>query len=168
MQTGYIYAREQNYDVAVQFDGDGQHNAEYINDLVSIIKNNNVDLCIGSRFVKSDEEGFKSTRARRLGIKLISSLIKLVTGQRIWDPTSGFRACNRKVVEIFSKSYPSEFPEPESSVRLINAGFSVKESPVQMKDRQGGVSSIRTWRNLYYMINVCLSILVESIRKNAN
>jgi len=166
MQTGYKYAYENGYDIAVQFDGDGQHNSEYIPILIKPILSNKNDFVIGSRFIQSSQEGFKSTKMRRLGIKIISFTIKLVTGRTIFDPTSGFRACNRKIIKFFANNYPTEYPEPESITKLLRNNFSVKEIPVKMNERKTGTSSIKRWKNVYYMINVCLSILIEGIRKN--
>lgn len=164
VQTGYRYALENNYDIAIQFDGDGQHNVDYIEKILKSIINKQADLVIGSRFVEDNNEGFKSTKARRFGIRIISTLIKFVTGKTISDPTSGFRACNKGVIKLFSETYPIEYPEPPSSVKLLRNGYVIKEVPVIMNERKLGVSSIKRWKSVYYMINVCLSILIESIK----
>lgn len=161
VQTGYKYAFDNNYDVAIQFDGDGQHDEKYIDLLIEEIKKGN-DFVIGSRFV-SELSKFKSTTTRRIGIKIISLLIKICTGRRIYDPTSGFRAGNRSVIEMFSKHYASEYPEPESTVELLNKGYKVSEIPVEMHEREFGTSSIKPLKSIYYMISVSIAIIITSI-----
>ncbi len=167
MQTGYKYALYHHYDIAVQFDGDGQHNVEYVSDIIQPILDKEVDFCIGSRFIDTNSDGFKSTQARRIGIKLISSLIKLMTSHVITDPTSGFRGANQAVIKMFAESYPTDYPEPETIATLLFNNIEIKEVPVKMNEREGGVSSIRAWKSVYYMVSVCFSILVKSTaRKN--
>ena len=163
VQTGYKYAYENNYDVAIQFDGDGQHDEKYIEKLVNEIEKGN-DFVIGSRFVQKLSQ-FTSTGARRLGIKFLSFLIKLCTGKKIYDPTSGFRAGNKKVIELFAKHYPVEYPEPESTVYLLRQKFKVKEIPVEMHERKFGTSSIRPLKSIYYMFSVSISIIVTNMYK---
>lgn len=163
MQTGYKFASYNDYDIAVQFDGDGQHNASCIENIVSDIKNNSADLVIGSRFL--DKEGFQSTLLRRMGIKYFSKLINLLTRQKVSDPTSGFRACNRKVIDLFADIYPIDFPEPESVVYLVRNGLRVREIPVIMNERLGGKSSIRNIKTVFYMIKVSLALLIDISRK---
>ena len=164
VQTGYKYAYDNNYDIAVQFDGDGQHDIKYVKDLIKPILENEVDFTIGSRFIKELSK-FKSTGARRLGIKVISFFIKFFTGKKIYDTTSGFRAVNKDIIEEFSWNYPTEYPEPVSTTTLLKERYSLKEVPVEMNEREGGISSIRAWKNIYYMINVVLSIFIVSIRR---
>lgn len=169
MQTGYKYALYNHYDIAVQFDGDGQHNIEYVSDIIEPILKNEVDFCIGSRFLDTQSDGFKSTQARRIGIKFISQLIKLMTGHVITDPTSGFRGADNSVIKMFAESYPTDYPEPETIAALLFNDVKIKEVPVKMNEREGGVSSIRAWKSAYYMISVCFSILVKSsVRKTTN
>lgn len=160
VQTGYKYALYNNYDIAIQFDGDGQHNVEYISQLIQQVEAGN-DLVIGSRFL-DNLTGFKSTKTRRVGIKLLSNLIKLCTGKKITDPTSGFRACNKKIIELFSMNYPYDYPEPDTIVKVIKKGFNVKEIPVIMNEREQGKSSINMLKSVYYMIKVSLSIIISS------
>lgn len=161
VQTGYKYALENNYDVAIQFDGDGQHDENYIDKLVDEITKGN-DFVIGSRFV-SDLSKFKSTGTRRMGIKFLSLLIKICTGKRIYDPTSGFRAANKRVIELFSKNYPTEYPEPESTTSLIRKKYKVSEIPVEMHERKHGTSSIKPLKSIYYMFSVSVAIIITSI-----
>ncbi len=163
VQTGYKYALENNYDIAIQFDGDGQHDENYIEDLIKSIESGN-DFVIGSRFIKK-LSNFTSTKSRQLGIKIISSIIKFTTKKKIYDTTSGFRAGNRKVIEIFSKYYPQEYPEPESVVVLLLNGLKVDEIPVNMRERKYGHSSIYLHKNIYYMISVCLSIIFTKLER---
>lgn len=163
VQTGYKYALNNNYDVAIQFDGDGQHDENYIDDLVDEIKEG-YDFVIGSRFI-SDLSKFKSSSTSRVGIKIISFLIKLCTGKKIYDPTSGFRAANKDVIKIFANHYPVEYPEPESTTELIKRGYKVTEIPVEMHEREFGTSSIKPLKSIYYMFSVSLSIIISSITK---
>lgn len=164
VQTGYKYALLNNYDIAVQYDGDGQHDISYVDDLIKELKTGKSDIVIGSRFT-GRLDSFKSTRLRRFGISIISKLIRITTGVKVTDPTSGFRAVNKNVIAHFANTYPKEFPEPESIVTLIRRGFVVKEVPVKMKERVAGVSSIRMWKSAYYMISVCFAIIVTSIKR---
>lgn len=164
VQTGYKYALENNYDTAVQFDGDGQHNIEYVKDIIEPIIKNKADMVIGSRFINNNNS-FKSNKMRRMGIKLISIFIKLVTGKKIYDTTSGMRAINKKLIKEFAMNYPTEYPEPVSTVEILKNRYVVEEIPVKMNERKKGMSSIRTWKCLYYMINVILSITVIGLRR---
>lgn len=163
VQTGYLYAKEKGYDIAVQVDGDGQHDAAFLENMADKLESENADMVIGSRFIS--KEGFQSSLARRIGIKYFSMLIKTLTGEVITDPTSGLRMIGRKGIEMFAADYPKDYPEPESTVAMLCRGMKVIEMPVIMKERQGGVSSIRFHKTLYYMIKVTLAILVERIRK---
>ena len=164
VQTGFKYALEHDYDIAIQFDGDGQHDVNYVETLVQPIIEGQADFVIGSRFVSELSE-FKSTGARRMGIKIISFFIKLFTGVKIFDTTSGFRAINKQIIKDFAQNYPTEYPEPVSTTELLKKGYKVKEVPVKMNERTGGLSSIRAWKSLYYMINVVLSIFIVSVRR---
>ena len=164
VQTGYKYAENMKYDIAIQFDGDGQHDPAYIKDLISEL-NKGFDMVIGSRFLKSEESEFKSSAARRVGIKIISFLIRILTGKRIYDPTSGFRACNKTVISYFANDYPTEYPEPVSEVTALKRKLKISETPVNMYERQGGRSSIHAWKNIYYMINVTLAMILESLKR---
>lgn len=166
VQTGYSYAVEKGYDIAIQVDGDGQHDPKYINELIEPIINNQADMIIGSRYI--NKQGFQSTLIRRLGIRYFSILIKLLTGTRITDPTSGFRACNFKIMEYFSIYYPIDYPEPESITALLRQGYRIKEIPVEMLERRSGLSSINFLKSIYYMVKVTLAILIDIIRKNKN
>ena len=163
VQTGYKYALEKGYDVAVQVDGDGQHDPSYLNKLAEAMISQQADMIIGSRFIEN--QGFQSTFMRRIGISYFTKMIKILTGKTITDPTSGFRMANREVIKIFSKEYPRDYPEPESIVALLRLNKKVAEIPVEMRERQGGESSIKLSNSIYYMIKVSLAILVECSRK---
>ena len=164
VQTGYKYAYENNYDYAIQYDGDGQHEISCVKDILKPLQNNEADLCVGSRFIDKNSSEFKSSTARRIGIKIISCLIKLTTGKTIYDVTSGFRAANKKIIERFAHTYPLEYPEPVTNAELLKQNIRVVEIPVQMHERETGQSSIHTWKNIYFMINIFLSILIVVFR----
>ena len=163
VQTGYKYAYENNYDIAIQFDGDGQHDVNFIPQICEPLINGQADMCIGTRYLDKSASKFQSTFMRRLGANIISTCIRIFTGKKITDPTSGFRAVNKNVIEEFSKIYPTEYPEPESTVSLLVNGYRVQEVPVSMNERTGGVSSIRFFKTVDYMIKVVLAIIIDSI-----
>lgn len=165
MQTGYKYAYYNDYDIAVQFDGDGQHDVRYVKNIINPIMNKEADMVIGSRFIKKELEGFKSSASRRVGINIISKFIKFATGKKIYDTTSGFRAVSKEIIYDFSISYPKEYPEPITTSEILKKKYEVKEVPVVMKERTGGVSSIRAWKSIYYMLNVCLALFVIKFRR---
>lgn len=159
VQTGHKYAKDNGYDVDVQFDGDGQHDINHVDTLLKQI-NQGSDVVVGSRFIKGHESKFQSSFMRRAGIKWLSKLIRFTTGKRVTDPTSGFRACNVKAINLFSQHYPTDYPEPESIVTAVKAGLKVDECPVEMNERQGGQSSIRAMSSIYYMIKVTIAMLI--------
>jgi len=163
VQAGYMYAYNNDYDIAVQFDGDGQHNASYLDDMVKKLEETDGDMVIGSRFI--EHEGFQSSGVRRIGIKFFTGLIKLLTGKKITDPTSGFRMVNRRLISLFAKDYPKDYPEPESEVTIISKGYKVEEIPVVMNEREEGVSSISMINGVYYMIKVSIAILIARFNK---
>lgn len=158
VQAGYVYARKNGYDIAVQMDGDGQHDVAYLEKLLEPIRKGEADIAIGSRFL--EKEGFQSSASRRAGINILSFLILLTTGRRIKDVTSGYRAVNRRFIEIYSRDYPMDYPEPEAIVSAIMHHGRICEVPVQMRAREGGVSSITVGKSVYYMIKVTLAILI--------
>ena len=163
MQTGFIYAKEKGFDVAVQVDGDGQHNPEDISRLLKPIIEGNADVSIGSRYI--EKKGDMSTFQRRMGIRIFKAIVSKIMGQKITDPTSGFRAMNSKIINLFSEVYPEDYPEPESLVILHLNGFTVEEVPVSMVKRGGGVSSIGGFGPVYYMIKVTLAIFIDLCKK---
>lgn len=163
VQTGYLYAYKNGYDFAVQFDGDGQHDAKFLHEMRDYMIEHKLNMLIGSRFI--EKEGFQSSGIRRFGIRYFSGLIKLMTKAKITDPTSGMRMVNREIIGIYADSYPKDYPEPESVVAILNMGKTVGEYPVVMRERTEGTSSISPLRSVYYMVKVTLAILVEMLRK---
>lgn len=162
LQTGYKFAKKYNYEIAVQIDGDGQHNAFDINALLKPIKDGQCDVVIGSRFINKD--GFQSTFFRRLGIHYFSIMIKLFTGVMISDPTSGFRASNRSAIRYYASYYPTDYASVESITSSIKNGLRVSEVPVVMEERTKGVSSISMRKSIYYMIKVSLAVIFSVIK----
>lgn len=163
VQTGYRYAYYHGYDIAVQFDGDGQHSASHLEDMVTTLIDTESDMVIGSRFI--EKEGFQSSGLRRIGIKYFTGLIKLLTGKIITDPTSGMRMVNKKLLEKFTDEYPKDYPEPESVVTILSEKYKVTEIPVVMNEREEGVSSISLKNSVYYMIKVSFAILIARMKK---
>lgn len=161
VQAGYRYAKKNHYDIAIQIDGDGQHDISYAEKMVEQIEAGEADAVIGSRFLK--KEGFQSSFSRRVGIRFLSKLIRVCTGVKICDVTSGFRAVNKSLIDIYSTDYSADYPEPEAIVSAVMYGATIKEIPVVMQERQSGKSSIRFWNSVYYMIKVTLAIIIRRI-----
>lgn len=167
VQTGYQYALNEGYDIAVQLDGDGQHPAQALLKMEPYLRTSEgepekADLVIGSRFIT--KEGFQSTGARRAGIAFLCTLIRWVSGTKITDPSSGLRMGNKNVIRLFAKWYPWDYPEPETIVTVAKSGFAIREVPVMMRERQGGRSSIgNPLKAVYYMVKVSAGILIEAI-----
>jgi len=164
VQTGFQYAVKFNYDIAVQVDGDNQHDVSYLKALCEPILDGQTDITIGSRFIKP-YTGYRSSLIRRCGINFFAWLISSLLKCRITDPTSGFRAFNMKAIKIYSRSYSKDFPEPEAIVVASRAGLKITEVPVQMRKRKAGHSSIRYLMTLYYMTKVTLAILLNMIKR---
>ena len=163
VQTGFRYAMNKGYDIALQFDGDGQHSAEEIHKLLEIVRSKEADVAIGSRF-RQKHDGFKSSLFRRMGIRMFEWFSYLLIRQRITDHTSGFRAYNRKALCFLANHYPTDFPEPEVIILLGKNGFKIRETFTQMHERKGGISSIPMTKGPYYMIKVMLAMFMSSIR----
>ena len=163
VQTGFIFAKREGYDIAFQFDGDGQHIASEIKKILDPVKNNYADVVIGSRFC-GDGGGYRSSLSRRLGIKVFEIVNSLLIKQKITDNTSGFRAYNRRAIHFLARNYPMDYPEPEAVLILGRNGFRLREIPVLMRERKGGRSSISGTGSLYYMIKVLLALLVCCFR----
>jgi glycosyltransferase involved in cell wall biosynthesis len=163
MQAGYKYALRENYDIAVQVDGDGQHLPSEISKLETVMEKTRADMVIGSRFFRKTT--YRQTLSRRLGILLFSFLIKLLTGEAVTDATSGFRLVNRRVIRLFANDYPTDYPEPEVLIPLKRNGFKIIETPVIMNSRSSGRSSITAVKSVYYMVKVIFAMLIEKIRK---
>ncbi len=163
VQTGYRYAKMNDYDIAVQIDGDGQHDARYLNDLVEPLVQDRADMVIGSRFLKY--QGYQSSLIRRLGIRYFGKLISMLGRSDFIDVTSGFRSCNRKIISEFCKYYPVDYPEPESLFSLNRKRYRIIEVPVAMNERTAGASSINSIRSVYYAVKVTLAILIDMFKR---
>jgi glycosyltransferase involved in cell wall biosynthesis len=163
VQSGIKYARNNDYDVVIQLDGDGQHPPSQIIKLLSAFEESGADVVIGSRFL--NKEGFQSSFMRRMGIKYFYRLNKLLTGNSIYDSTSGFRLLGGKAIAMAAQNYPDDYPEPESLIIFSKAGLKIKEVPVVMSHRLGGTSSISSVASVYYCIKVTISMLFSFIRK---
>lgn len=161
VQTGYRYARDNGYDVAVQIDGDGQHDVAFLAEMIKLIEDKQIDMVIGSRFV--EKEGFQSSELRRVGIKFLSNLAWVLTGVKVKDITSGYRVVNRWFINIFADDYPSDYPEPEAMVIAAVYGGKISEYPVVMRERENGESSITLKKSVYYMIKVTLAMLIRRL-----
>lgn len=164
VQTGFQVAFREGYDIACQVDGDAQHDPDYLPAIIAPVAEGKLDLCIGSRFLNAEATGFQSTAARRLGIRFFSVLLKTVTGIPLTDPTSGFRAANKKLIAHFAGYYPVDYPEPEVIQVARRIGARVGEVPVKMRKRLGGISSIRYLKTVYYMVKVTLAILIDTLK----
>lgn len=164
VQTGYQYAQQHGYDIAVQIDGDGQHDTSYLKQVIAPIEEGKADVVIGSRFITG--EGFQSSGIRRMGIRFLSTLIRICTGEKIIDVTSGFRAVGKEMIALYAGDYPYDYPEPEAIVMASMEGMRIQEVPVVMVERQSGVSSINAGRSIYYMMKVSIAvILCRCLRK---
>lgn len=163
MQTGYKYAAQSGYDLAVQLDGDGQHPPQELQKLIDEYLQFKCNIVIGSRFIV--KQGFQSSALRRMGIKYLHWISKILTGKNIYDITSGYRLFDKKAIEIAAKYYPDDYPEPESLVVFSRSGLTISEVPVIMKERQGGRSSIKNFQQLYYIVKVTIAMFFSSIRK---
>lgn len=165
IQTGYIFAKEMGYKMAVRVDADAQHDPNDIIKIVTPILEGKSDLVIGSRFIGNKH--YRSPLARRIGMVILSSFISLIIRQRVTDTTSGFQAVNEEVIKFYANDYPHDYPEPEALVVLHRAGYRIQEVPVLMRQRAGGRSSIDPFSSLYYMIKVLLAILIGLLRKSS-
>jgi len=163
VQTGYKYAMRHGYDIAVQCDADGQHPVDRIPSLVARVCAGEADLIIGSRYVA--DSAYKPSLSRRVGKSILSRLVDAVVGGGVTDTTSGFRAANHKVISVFARHYPDDYPEAEALVIVHKSGLKAAETPVEMNQRQGGRTSIRALHALYYMVKVALAIFIDVFRK---
>jgi glycosyltransferase involved in cell wall biosynthesis len=165
VQTGYRFAFERGYDIAVQVDGDGQHDPAQLPAILRPVLSGEADLCVGSRFAGGS--GYRSSFARRMGIRLFALVVSTVVRQKVTDTTSGFRAVNRKAIALFAADYPHDYPEVEATVMSVKHKLRLTEVPVQMRERGGGASSITALRSIYYMTKVLLAIFVGLFRRYA-
>ncbi len=158
VQSGYLYAKQNGYDISVQMDGDGQHNPKYLEKVISTVANGDADMCNGSRFI--NKEGYQTSFMRRFGINVLSVLIRILCGAKIKDTTSGFRACNKELIYYFASHYAQDYPEPEAIISAVMGGWRVKEAPVVMEERMEGLSSIGPLKSVHYMVKVILALMV--------
>ncbi len=163
VQAGYLYAYQNDYDIAVQFDGDGQHLAAEIKKLIEPLESGRVDLSIGSRFLNAGR--YRVPVFRKLGIRIFSFVLSRILGTAVTDSTSGFRAANRRTIEFFSRIYPDDYPEVESLVLLHKMNMRMEEVAVAMQERTGGKSSITPVRSAYYMLKVLMAIFIDLLKK---
>jgi glycosyltransferase involved in cell wall biosynthesis len=165
VQSGYQYALDHAYDVAVQVDGDGQHDARHIPELLARLRANpDLNMVTGSRFLAFDGHGYRSSAPRRLGIRIFSGVLSAVCGRRVTDPTSGFRMTDRRGIELFARDYPHDYPEVEAVLMCHAHRLSSEEMPVRMRARQTGRSSIGSSQSVYYMVKVLLAVFVGLLR----
>jgi glycosyltransferase involved in cell wall biosynthesis len=165
MQSGYTYALERGYEVAVQVDGDGQHDPRYLPELLRHLKGDpGVNMVTGSRFLEPGMGGHRSSVTRRVGIGIFARVVSLVTGQRVTDPTSGFRMIDRLGIELFARDYPQDYPEIEAILLMHAHRLHSREVTVCMRPRTSGVSSISSVQPIYYMVKVLLAIFVTLFR----
>lgn len=163
VQTGYLYARDNGFELAVQIDGDGQHDPQEVARLVGPILDGQADMVVGTRFVEGG--GYRGTHLRRVGIHLFAAVVSLIVRQRVTDTTSGFRAVNRRAIRLFAADYPHDYPEVEATVLLSRHGLKMVEVPVVMRMRAEGSSSITTLSSVYYMVKVLLALFVSLFRR---
>lgn len=165
VQTGFRFAFEQGYDIAVRVDGDGQHDPGQLGYVLDPVLNGDADIAVGSRFA-GDTAGYQSSRSRRLGIRLLAWVVSRIVRRRVTDTTSGFQALNRQGIALFARDYPHDYPEVEATVMVFRHRLRMVEVPVEMRERAGGRSSITTLRSVYYMVKVLLAIFVGLFRRN--
>jgi glycosyltransferase involved in cell wall biosynthesis len=165
VQTGFRFAAQRGYDLAARIDGDGQHDPSELALLLPPVLAGEADICVGSRFAGA--EGYRSSRTRRVGIRILARTVTLLTGQRVTDTTSGFQVLNRKAIELFAADYPHDYPEVEAAVMLHKHRLRLVEVPVRMREREHGSSSITALRSIYYMAKVLLAVLVGVFRRSA-
>jgi glycosyltransferase involved in cell wall biosynthesis len=165
VQTGFRYAHENGFDLAVRVDGDGQHDPAQLGAVIEPVLRDEVDIAVGSRYLAASG-GYRSSMSRRMGIRVLASTVSILTRQRITDPTSGFQALNRKAIRLFAADYPHDYPEVEALVMVIRHRLRFAEVPVAMRPRAAGRSSIRALSSVYYMVKVLLALFVGSFRRN--
>ncbi|HEV2592761.1 MAG TPA: glycosyltransferase family 2 protein [Gaiellaceae bacterium] len=163
VQTGFRYAWENGYELAVRCDGDGQHDPSELPKVLAPVVAGDADIVVGSRF--TGEEGYRSSAVRRIGIRILASVVSLIARQRVTDTTSGFQALNRKALALFAADYPHDYPEVEGMVMTIRHRLRLQEVPVRMREREHGQSSITALHSIYYMAKVLLALFVGLFRR---
>jgi glycosyltransferase involved in cell wall biosynthesis len=165
VQTGFRFAFEHDYDLAVRLDGDGQHDPSELERILAPVVGGEADIAVGSRFA-GEHDGYRSSRPRRIGIRLLAWVVSRIVGRRVTDTTSGFQALNRRAIELFAHDYPHDYPEVEATIMVSRHRLRSVEVPVSMRERGGGRSSITALRSVYYMVKVLLAIFVGLFRRN--
>ena len=165
VQTGLLFAHRHHYDLLVRIDGDDQHPPDLIPPLIEALHHTGADVIIGSRFLVAGQTGYRGTLPRRIGIRLLSAVIGAITGDAPTDPTSGFMVANQAAIAYCARRYPHDYPEPEARVMMHRGGLDVREAPVTMRERGGGVSSITPLGSIYYMSRVLLALGLDAIRR---
>jgi glycosyltransferase involved in cell wall biosynthesis len=165
VQTGFRFAFENGYDIAVRVDGDGQHDPGQLDKILAPVLHGDADIVVGSRFA-ADAGGYRSSRSRRVGIRILAAVVSRIVGQRVTDTTSGFQALNRNGIALFARDYPHDYPEVEATVMVFRHRLRLQEVAVSMRERGGGQSSITALRSIYYMAKVLLAIFVGLFRRN--
>jgi len=165
VQTGFRYAAAHGYELAARVDGDGQHDPAELAQLLPVVLAGEADICVGSRF--AGPGGYRSSRSRRVGIRILARVVSMLTRQRVTDTTSGFQVLNRKAIALFAADYPHDYPEVEAAVMLHKHRLRLAEAPVHMRERVHGTSSITALRSVYYMSKVLLAVLVGMFRRSA-
>jgi glycosyltransferase involved in cell wall biosynthesis len=165
VQTGFKFAFEHGYDIAVRVDGDGQHDPAQLAYILGPVLRGEADIVVGSRFA-AGEGGYRSSRSRRIGIRILAGVVSRIVGQRVTDTTSGFQALNREGIALFARDYPHDYPEVEATVMVFRHRLRLQEVSVSMRERGGGRSSITALRSIYYMAKVLLAIFVGLFRRN--
>jgi glycosyltransferase involved in cell wall biosynthesis len=169
VQTGFRFAFENGYDLAVRLDGDGQHDPAQLPAVLDPVLRGDADIAVGSRFAHAAEsDGYRSSRSRRVGIRLLAWVVSRIAGQRVTDTTSGFQALNRRAIELFARDYPHDYPEVEATVMVFRHRLRLLEVQVQMRERGGGRSSITALRSIYYMVKVLLALFVGLFRRDVD
>jgi glycosyltransferase involved in cell wall biosynthesis len=165
VQTGFLFAYEHGYDLAVRVDGDGQHDPAQLVRVLEPVLAGDADIAVGSRFA-AEKTGYRSSRTRRIGIRILARVVSRIVGQPVTDTTSGFQAVNRVGIALFAHDYPHDYPEVEATVMVFRHRLRLREVPVTMRARDSGRSSITTLRSVYYMVKVLLAIFVGLFRRN--
>jgi glycosyltransferase involved in cell wall biosynthesis len=165
VQTGFRFAFENGYDIAVRVDGDGQHDPAQLPRILEPVLRGDADIAVGSRFAGEPGDGYRSSRSRRIGIRVLAAVVSRIVGQRVTDTTSGFQVLNRNGIALFARDYPHDYPEVEATIMVFRHRLRLAEVPVTMRERGGGTSSITALRSIYYMAKVLLAIFVGLFRR---
>jgi len=165
LETGYLYASQNSFDIVFQMDGDGQHLAEEIPSVLSLVMEGRTDIALGSRYL-SGKSSYYTPFVRRMGQKFFARIFSLLTKQTVTDPTSGFQCLNRKVFEWYAEGhFPRDFPDIDVLIAAHFAGFRLMEAPVSMAEREGGTSIHSGLRPFYYFVKMILSVFIVLLNR---